>query len=129
MSLFAFAALLVPFASYTFLVLMISPVFIYASAAVVYVALAASTGGVQYDDDDHEETDTRRYCPSGPRGPSAHRPYRTLDPAEAQECPICLSHASNPVALACGHAFHSSCVERWLSLSAHATCPICRALT
>jgi hypothetical protein len=45
-------------------------------------------------------------------------------PCAAQECPICLAHAEAPVALACGHAFHRACVERWLAHAA--TCPMCR---
>jgi hypothetical protein len=45
-------------------------------------------------------------------------------PAVAQECPICLAHAEAPVALACGHAFHLACVDRWLAHDA--TCPMCR---
>jgi hypothetical protein len=117
MSIFAIAALFVPFASYTFLVLMMSPIVLYTATAVFYVALVAASGDIQYDHEDYEETN------SSPKAP------RTFEMAEAQECPICLSHASSPVALACGHAFHMSCVSRWLARSAHATCPICRART
>jgi hypothetical protein len=117
MSFFAVAALLVPFTTYTLIALMISPLVVYATVAVVYVALVASAGDIQYDYADYEQT-----SPS----PCARRSF---EPAEAQECPICLSHASSPVALSCGHAFHKACVARWLACGAHATCPICRALT
>ena len=116
MSIFAVAALLVPCATYTLIALMVSPVVIYVATAVVYVALVASSGDIQYDREDYEAIDAR---------PKAH----TFDAAEAQECAICLSHTSSPAALACGHAFHATCIARWLALSAHATCPICRART
>ena len=43
------------------------------------------------------------------------------------DCVICLAplkHAA--VKLPCGHAFHASCIRRWLA--SEATCPTCRSI-
>ena len=49
--------------------------------------------------------------------------------AEAENaCTICLeglAAGSKATQLACGHLFHTSCIERWLS--DHVVCPLCRS--
>lgn len=39
-------------------------------------------------------------------------------------CAICLDEDGLLVEVHCGHAFHGTCIEEWLSQ--HGTCPICR---
>lgn len=45
-----------------------------------------------------------------------------------KECPVCLSEYEHGDIVkwvpACGHAFHGSCIESWLS--SKTTCPLCR---
>ncbi|CAN6245095.1 unnamed protein product [Urochloa humidicola] len=49
--------------------------------------------------------------------------------ADAGECAICygeyLVSGAATVGLACGHAFHRSCIDRWTAVKL--TCPYCRA--
>lgn len=56
-------------------------------------------------------------------------PCRKADASDADnECYICLNHfeeGEDVRTLPCNHAFHSSCVDRWL-LDVHHTCPCCR---
>lgn len=46
-------------------------------------------------------------------------------------CAICLEALSKAAAdpctlgLACGHAFHGACIQRWLSTARRRTCPLC----
>lgn len=47
------------------------------------------------------------------------------------ECCICLSEFKEQekvkVLPQCEHAYHSHCVDTWLRLTSHPTCPLCRA--
>lgn len=46
-------------------------------------------------------------------------------PEEEAQCTICLEQVlNNARALACGHLFHSNCIQRWVAT--HHNCPICR---
>ena len=50
-------------------------------------------------------------------------------PSRSGECPVCLSAFGEgddvkPLS-ACGHAFHTACVDEWLS--SNPNCPVCRA--
>mmetsp|Transcript_2205 Transcript_2205/g.6557 ORF Transcript_2205/g.6557 Transcript_2205/m.6557 type:complete len:438 (-) Transcript_2205:179-1492(-) len=55
---------------------------------------------------------------------------------QSTSCPICLedfqpAEGGNQAAqrkhrLACGHTFHSSCIEQWLQTARNTSCPICR---
>lgn len=53
--------------------------------------------------------------------------------ARMLECAVCLRRLEDgsgvaPRALTCGHAFHASCIDRWLlECRSRATCPVCRA--
>lgn len=56
--------------------------------------------------------------------------HRRVEIAEAAlpECPICLSKIKGPNGSSvtpCGHAYHASCLDRWLRRGA-TTCPTCR---
>jgi len=43
------------------------------------------------------------------------------------DCAVCLDllQARDATRLECGHAFHSACIDRWVSLKP--SCPVCRA--
>lgn len=51
-----------------------------------------------------------------------------------EECQICLMDygSKKPTQLACGHVFHSHCIEEWLGcqskLGRDETCPTCRTI-
>lgn len=44
------------------------------------------------------------------------------------DCVICYQvYGNNKTAiLKCGHKFHKKCVKKWLDVSAHKDCPLCR---
>ncbi|RWW10005.1 hypothetical protein GW17_00026475 [Ensete ventricosum] len=46
-----------------------------------------------------------------------------------RDCPVCLAEFAGLDAVrvlgACGHGFHSGCIDPWLA--GHATCPVCRS--
>lgn len=49
-------------------------------------------------------------------------------PPGTEECSICLAQISEGcVATSCGHRFHAYCLERHVSVSQRATCPLCRS--
>jgi hypothetical protein len=49
---------------------------------------------------------------------------RCNDIFSKMDCSICLELISNPTHLSCGHSFHETCVNTWLSEKG--TCPNCR---
>lgn len=42
------------------------------------------------------------------------------------ECAICLESMQQCMHLACGHSFHSACINRWLHGDGQGRCPMCR---
>lgn len=56
---------------------------------------------------------------------------RSSPRAQAAECAICLEPICWPHRLACGHAFHASCLQKWGTLQEAmrrpGSCPMCRA--
>ena len=44
----------------------------------------------------------------------------------ATDCSICLEKNNKSRTVKCGHSFHDSCIDRWLS--DHDTCPCCRTV-
>jgi len=62
-------------------------------------------------------------------GPPLVCTYRRADGWRESSCGVCLSELADGelirVLPACMHYFHGGCVQEWLS--AHATCPLCRA--
>ena len=44
----------------------------------------------------------------------------------ADECSICLNDMENPVITLCGHIYCRECIERVISSTNPATCPLCR---
>ncbi|TVU08516.1 hypothetical protein EJB05_41921, partial [Eragrostis curvula] len=53
-----------------------------------------------------------------------------VEAPEDAQCPVCLTDYDDCEILGelpCGHRYHGSCVERWLRVSDHLTCPTCRA--
>ena len=42
------------------------------------------------------------------------------------DCPICIQRMDDISTLACGHRFHTECVNTWKSTGRH-TCPMCRS--
>ena len=44
----------------------------------------------------------------------------------ATDCSICLEKNNKSRTLKCGHSFHDSCIDTWLSN--HDTCPCCRVI-
>ncbi|KAH7064001.1 hypothetical protein BKA63DRAFT_608760 [Paraphoma chrysanthemicola] len=63
---------------------------------------------------------------SAPRTPTPH----STNQGEDESCNICYHNfsdpdAEDPVALACGHIFGTTCIEKWTSINS--TCPMCRA--
>lgn len=104
-----------------FIAFMVSPLLLYVFIMAFYTffATAYEIRGRGYIYDGHDDEGENREC--------MRRRVRVEVSAAEVECPICLAHARDPVALGCGHAFHAVCITRWLATSVRATCPICRA--
>lgn len=85
--------------------------------AIVLVALVALNVGTSIE---------------SPPEASGLQPAATEEPAEHEECAICMSdfldERLNSVRLYCGHKFHSSCIKRWYQTgrAASSNCPTCR---
>ncbi|CAO2039621.1 unnamed protein product [Urochloa humidicola] len=81
---------------------------------VVVTVEAGDPGSIRDAAGDEREGDKEEEVPPG---------------ADAGECAICygeyLVGGAATVGLACGHAFHRSCIDRWTAVKR--TCPYCRA--
>jgi len=92
-----------------------------------------AAGGSPRRGDEEEAAGGELQLPAAPEQGAAGPPlvctYRRADGWRESSCGVCLSELADGelirVLPACMHYFHAGCVQEWLS--AHATCPLCRA--